>query len=187
MYIVRHAEHERECNENNTECEEWLGPKGIRRADELANYMKNHSIVNNITHVFASHRPRTHLTVLPIAELADVNVTTYPKDAEYSVGQIESVCPILEAIRSAPVNSTIVVAGHGGTIYKILSTGYTGDDDRCDGLGLDTSNNQTIYPKDDDGTLPEDEYSNLWKVSIDAEGSVKLDEHVLIDPPKLMN
>jgi len=39
-----------------------------------------------------------------------------------------------------------------------------------------------IFPKDVDGTLPEDDigFSNLWKVSIDAEGSVKLDEHVLI-------
>jgi len=187
LYIVRHAEHERECNENKTECDEWLRPKGIRRADELANYMKENGIIDNITHVFASHRPRTYLTVLPIAELADINVTTYPKDAEYSVNQVESVCPTLNAIRSTPMNSTIVVAGHGGTIYKILSTGYTGDDYRCDGLGLDTSSNQTIFPKDDDGTLPEDEYSNLWKVSIDAEGSVKLDEHVLIDPPKLNN
>jgi len=124
---------------------------------------------------------------LPLSELAGVNVTTYPKDAEYSVNQVESVCPTLLAIRSTPVNSTIVVAGHGGTIYKILSTGYTGDNDRCGGLGLDTSKNQMIYPKDDDGTLPEDEYSNLWKVSIDAEGSVKLDQHVLIDPPKLLN
>ena len=187
IYIVRHAEHERECNENKTECEEWLRPKGIRRADELAKYMKENGIINNITHVFASHRPRTYLTVLPVAEMADVNVTTYPKDAEYSVNQIGSVCPTLEALRNTPMNSTIVIAGHGGTIYKILSTGYTGDDDKCDGLGLDTSNNQTIYPKDGDGTLPEDEYSNLWKVSIDAEGSVKLDEHVLIDPPKLLN
>ena len=187
LYIVRHAEHERECNENNTECEEWLRPKGIRRADEIANYMKENDIINKITHVFATHRPRTYLTVLPVAELADVNVTTFPKDAEYSVNQVESVCPTLNAIRSTPMNSTIVVAGHGGTIYKILSTGYTGDDDKCDGLGLDTSSNQTIYPKDDYGTLPEDEYSNLWKVSIDAEGSVKLDEHVLIDPPKLLN
>ena len=187
LYIVRHAEHERECNEDKTECDEWLRPKGIRRADELANYMTKNDVVNNITHVFASHRPRTYLTVLPVAELADVNVTTYPKDAEYSVPQTESVCPTLEAVRVAPMNSTIVVAGHGGTIYKLLSTGYTGDDDKCDGLGLDTTSNQTLFPKDDDGTLPEDEYSNLWKVIIDAEGSVKLGEHVLIDPPKLNN
>jgi len=187
LYIVRHAEHERECNDDKTECDEWLRPKGIRRADELANYMKENDIINNITHVFASHRPRTYLTVLPVAEMAGVNVTIFPKDAEYSVNQVESVCPTLDSIRVAPMNSTIVVAGHGGTIYKLLSTGYTGDDYRCDGLGLDTGNNQTIYPKDDDSTLPEDEYSNLWKVSIVAEGRVKLDKHVLIDPPKLIN
>ena len=121
--------------------------------------------------------------------MADVSVTTFPKDAEYSVNQVESVCPTLNAIRVAPMNSTIVVAGHGGTIYKLLSTGYTGDDGRCDGLGLDTSKNQMIFPKDNHGTLPEDDigFSNLWKVSItdettDDEKSVviKLDENVLI-------
>ena len=104
LYIVRHAEHERECNENNTECDEWLRPKGIRRADELANYMKENEITDKITHVFASHRPRTYLTVLPIAKIADVNVTTFPKDAEYSVNQVESVCPTLREIRVAPTN-----------------------------------------------------------------------------------
>ena len=156
-----------------------MRPKGIRGVDRIINYMKDNNIINNVTHVFASHLPRTSLTVLPIAELADVSVTTFPKDAEYSIAVVESVCPTLQAIKSAPMNSTIIISGHGRTIYQILSTGVN---DKCNGLGLDTSKNQTIFPKDNDGTLPEDDigFSNLWKVSIDAEERVKLDEHVLI-------
>lgn len=150
--------------------------------------MKENDIINDVTHVFTSHLYRTSLTVLPIAELADVSVTTFPKDAEYSVDIVESVCPTLEAIRSTPTNSTIIISGHGRTIYQILSTGVTNN---CNGLGLDISDNQMIYPKDVDGTLPEDDigFSNLWKVSIiidettdddEKKSVVKLDEHVLI-------
>jgi len=179
IYIFRHAENKRDCNEDKTDCEEWLSPKGKKRVDRVINYMKKNDIIDKITHVFASHLPRSYLTVLPIAELAGVNVTTFPKDAPYSVNQTESVCLTLEAVRVAPMNSTIVISGHGATVYKILSTG---DDDKCDGLGLDTSNNQTIFPKDDEDTLPENDigYSNLWKVIIDAVEKVTLDEHVLV-------
>ena len=63
--------------------------------------------INDITHVFATHLYRTSLTVLPIAELAEVRVKTFPKDAEYSVDVVKSVCPTLEALRSTPTNSTI--------------------------------------------------------------------------------
>jgi len=147
--------------------------------------MKENDIINDITHVFATHLPKTLLTVLPIAEMADVNVTTFPKDAEYSVDVVESVCPTLSAIKSTPINSTIIISGHGRTIYQILSNGVN---TKCVGLGLDTSNDQMIFPKDEDGTLPEDDigFSNLWKVSIidetddDRKSVVKLDEHVLI-------
>jgi len=184
IYILRHAEHNRQCNIDKTECNEWLRPKGIRRVDRLVNYMKENDIINDITHVFATHLYRTSLTVLPIAKLADVNVTTFPKDAEYSVDVAESVCSTLDAVRSTPTNSTIIISGHGRTIYQILSTGLN---TKCNGLGLDTSNNQMIFPKDEDGTLPEDDigFSNLWKVSIidddeNEKSVVKLDEHVLI-------
>ena len=187
IYILRHAEHNRECNVDKTQCTEWLRPKGIRRVDRLVNYMKENDIINDVTHVFATHLYRTSLTVLPIAELADVSVTTFPKDAEYSVDVVESVCPTLQAVKSTPTNSTIIISGHGRTIYQILSSGVN---TKCNGLGLDTSNNQMIFPKDEDGTLPEDDigFSNLWKVSIidetidvdENESVVKLDEHVLI-------
>ena len=90
IYILRHAEHNRECNEDKTQCNEWLRPKGIRRVDRLVNYMKKNDIIKDVTHVFATHLSRTSLTVLPIAELANVSVTTFPKDAEYSVNQVEN-------------------------------------------------------------------------------------------------
>jgi len=132
IYILRHAEHNRQCNIDKTECNEWLRPKGIRRVDRLVNYMKQNDIINDITHVFATHLSRTSLTVLPIAELADdVSVTTYPKDAAYSVDVVESVCPTLAAVRNTPSNSTIIISGHGRTIYQILSTGVN---TKCNGL-----------------------------------------------------
>ena len=70
------------------------------------------------------------------------------------------------------MDSTFVIAGHGATLYKILDTGIDDGGDKCDGLGIDTK----------DGTyLTAGEYSNLWKVSIDADGKARLDKHLILN------
>ena len=38
----------------------------------------NNGIVDDITHVFATHKQRTYLTVLPVAEMANVEVQRFP-------------------------------------------------------------------------------------------------------------
>ena len=160
-------------------CFEVLNDKGKIRATKLANWFKNNGVVDRITHIFASHKPPTSLTVAPVAKLANTAVDTFPRGAEQSLHQTASVCPTLKAIRSAPMDSTFVIAGHGATLYKILDTGIDDGGDKCDGLGIDTSN-QAVFPKD--GTyLTAGEYSNLWKVSIDADGKARLDKHLILN------
>ena len=178
LYVIRHAEHGKDCSSRG--CFEVLNGKGKTRAEKLANWFKNNGVVDKITHIFASHKPRTALTVVPVAKMANVDVNTFPKGGSQSLDREVSVCPTVKAIRSAPKDSTIIVAVHGHTVYKILDTGYDGYGDVCDGLGLDTSN-QAIFPKDYQAKIPDGQYSNLWKVTIDADGNVKLDEHLILN------
>lgn len=90
-------------------CFEVLNDKGKIRATKLANWFKNNGVVDRITHIFASHKPRTSLTVAPVAKLANTAVDTFPRGAEQSLHQTASVCPTLKAIRSAPMDSTFVI------------------------------------------------------------------------------
>ena len=65
--------------------------------------MKNNGIVDEITHVFATHKQRTYLTVLPVAELAEVNIQRYPSSGsdDNEVEELEeeaSICPTVQAL-----------------------------------------------------------------------------------------
>ena len=179
LYVIRHAEHGKDCSSRG--CFEVLNDKGEMRATKLANWFKNNGVVDRITHIFASHKPRTALTVVPVAKIANVDINTFPKGGTQSMDREASVCPTVKAIRSAPLGSNILVAGHGHTVYRILDTGYDGYDyDRCGGLGLDTSK-QAIFPKDNQDRIPDGQYSNLWKVTIDADGKARLDKHLILN------
>jgi len=185
IYIVRHAEKGIDCSSGT--CIEGLSSKGNERANKLAISMKDNGIVNEITHVFATHKQRTYLTVLPVAELANVEVQRYPSVSAGSdnddVEKLEeeaSICPTIQAIKSTPLGSTIVMSTHRSAIYGILSNGYDDDEeDGCTGNGLDTSNSDN-FPKDDEGKL-DSGYSDLWKITIDANGKPSFEERLILD------
>ena len=50
----------------------------------------------------------------------------------------------------------------------------------CDGLGLDMSD-ESIFPIDDNGRLPRDQYSNVWEVTIDADGVATVVQRFVLD------
>ena len=146
--------------------------------------MMNIGIVDDITHVFATHKQRTYLTVLPVAKLANADIQRFPSGSDNSeVEKLEeeaSICPTVRAIKSTPLGSTIVMSTHRSAIYEILSDGYDDDEeDVCTGLGLDTSNS-TNFPKDDEGKLYSG-YSDLWKITIDANDKPSLEERLVLD------
>jgi len=181
IYIVRHAEKGTDCSSGT--CIEGLSNKGNERANKLANWMMNNGIVDEITHVFATHKRRTYLTVLPVAELAEVNIQHYPSSSDDNgVEKLEeeaSICPTVHAIKSTSLGSTIVMSTHRSAIYGILSNGYNDEEDSCTGLGLDTSNSDN-FPKDDEGKL-DSGYSDLWKITIDANGKPSFEERLILD------
>jgi len=147
--------------------------------------MMNNGIVDDITHVFATHKRRTYLTVLPVAEMAIVEVQRFPSVGDNDNDEVEkleeeaSICPTVRAIKSTPLGSTIVMSTHRSAIYGVLSNGNNEEDDGCTGLGLDTSNSAD-FPKDDEGKL-DSGYSDLWKITIDANGKASLVERLILD------
>jgi len=142
--------------------------------------MMNNGIVDDITHVFATHKQRTYLTVLPVAKMASVDVQRFPSGDEVEKLEEEaSICPTVQAIKSTPLGSTIIMSTHRSAIYGILSNGYNDEEDGCTGLGLDTSNS-TNFPKDDEGKL-DSGYSDLWKITIDASGKPSLEGRLILD------
>ena len=163
IYIVRHAEKGTDCSTGT--CIEGLSSKGNERAQKLANWMKNNGIVNKVTHVFATHKRRTYLTVLTVAEMANVEVKRFPSvavvgsDNDDEVEKLEeeaSICPTVQAIKSTSLGSTVIMSTHRSAIYGILSNGNDDEEeDSCTGLGLDTSNSAN-FPKDDEGNLTVD-------------------------------
>ena len=50
----------------------------------------------------------------------------------------------------------------------------------CNGLGLDMSD-ENIFPIDDNDRLPRDQYSNVWEVTIDADGKSTLVQRFILD------
>ena len=160
-------------------CAEELDRMGLLRAELLAPWMEQEGIVSKLTHIFASHLRRTAQTVAPLARLTGLEVQQYPKGASElnPEGGGASVCPTVEAIKNSKGGSTIVVAAHTATIYRIMGEG---NGDECEGLGLDTSD-KTNFPKDGRGAVPREQYGNVWKVSIDANGHATFEERQIVE------
>ena len=79
--------------------------------------MKDNGIVDEVTHVFATHKQRTYLTVLPVAEMAGVDVQRFPtsssdNDEVEKLEEEASICPTVQAIKSTTLGSTIVMSSH---------------------------------------------------------------------------
>ena len=148
------------CTGMDDDCAEELNAFGLVRADLLVDFFERRGIVDELDAVYSSHKFRTYQTVLPTAAAAGLDVVQLPTgETELSTGTSASECPTIEAIRNAPQGSTLLVAGHSGTLYDIMGDG----NDDCDGLGLDTSNDNR-FPKDEDGKVRD--FGDLWKVVI---------------------
>ena len=135
-------------------CTEVLNPLGTERAKLLAKWFKDEGLLPGITHVLATHKVRTLQTVQPIAHAAgldrDVNgdgvpdgadVDKNPGDGVQEIPAFVTECQkgyqvahnfyplVVDHLRSLPLGSGIVVAGHSASLYPIMQS-----------LGIDTSN-----------------------------------------------
>jgi len=164
-------------------CAQGLSLQGKTRSQLLAQWMAKNGIVDKLTHVFSSHKRRTALTVSPTAMMAGIEIEQFPTDGQELNPESNgaSVCPTVHALNALPLGSTAVVAVHTSTIYHIMNIGMEGE---CEGIGLDISNDDDIFPKDIkpwDDFLPREEYSNVWEVSIDANGKATLARRYILD------
>lgn len=151
-----------------SKCAEELSDLGLLRADLLRGWMTEYSVVEHLTAVYSSHKRRTFQTVEPTAIAAGLDVVQFPEggtelDPE---GTSASICPTVAAILNGTAGSTLMVSGHTGTLYKIMDGGNA---DECAGLGIDTSD-ASIFPKDEDGKIPKNQFGDVWTVYIDGRG-----------------
>ena len=100
IFIVRHAEKASTSDKNPD-----LSPEGQKRADALANILKN----SQITAVFVTEFKRTQETAAPAARAAHVSPTVI---AANDIGVL------VERLRS--LNGNALVVGHGNTIPDLL-------------------------------------------------------------------
>ena len=100
IFIVRHAEKASTSDKNPD-----LSPEGQKRADALANILKN----SQITVVFVIEFKRTQETAAPAARAAHVSPTVI---AANDIGVL------VERLRS--LNGNALVVGHGNTIPDLL-------------------------------------------------------------------
>ena len=173
-------------------CTEVLSPLGTKRAELLAKWFADKGILPSITHVLATHKVRTLQTVQPVAHAAgldrDVNgdgipdgadVDKNPGDGVQQIPAFVAECEIgyevahnfyplvVDQLRSLPLGSGIVVAGHSASLYPIMQT-----------LGIDTSN-ASRFPKNAIGRV--NGFNSLWIVSLDANNMGTLVQHIRLD------
>lgn len=161
-------------------CAKELSDMGKVRATLLANWFNEKGIVSNLTAVYASHKHRTLQTVEPTAMKANLAVTQLPiNGTELDPGTASvSICPTIDAIKqNHPLGSTILVGAHSDTIYKILDRGEKG---QCNGLGINTDTDPSLFPKDTRRLIPRHTHGYVWKLGIDKFGiATLLDVEVL--------
>lgn len=100
IFIVRHAE-----KASTGDKDPELSPKGQKRADALANIMKD----SQITSVFVTEFKRTQETAAPAAKAAHVTPT---------VVSANDIRALVEKLRA--LNGNALVVGHGNTIPDLL-------------------------------------------------------------------
>ncbi len=164
---------------SKVKCAEVLNPLGEQRAVLLADFLGRWGVTRRLDAVYSSHKVRTYQTVLPTATAAGLEVTRLPADGTElnpeSTGP--SICPTVEAIMNAQDGDTLLVAGHSGSLYQIMGT----PDKGCDGLGLDTSDDDR-FPKDEDGKVRD--FGDLWKVVV-RDGQARFVYRVNLQPQYL--
>ncbi|MBX2825162.1 MAG: histidine phosphatase family protein [Gammaproteobacteria bacterium] len=167
-----------------TKCAEILSDEGELRAALLASWLQQRGIIRKLDAVYASHKIRTQQTVEPTAILADLDVQPIPANAtELNPESTKStVCPTIAALRAAQSNGldTVMVAGHSGTLYKIMGNGR----DECEGAGLGLDiDNDSRFPKDDEGKVRD--FGDLWKIVLLPNGEAKFKYRKNLQPMSL--
>ena len=204
VYLTRHAEKQTVMEEvdgsegmfaevcGDDKCAEELNPLGKMRARMLADWFEAEGITPNVTNVYSSHKARTLQTVQEIAadaglsndkdmkadgvqQLPAMN-TSELDDGTGSEGTKNTIAPTVEALKALEAGSVAVVAGHSGTIYKII-----------DGLGIDTSS-ETDFPRDTrkgkEGKVPT--FGDIWKLTIKDDGTAVFDSRINLQPGALV-
>ena len=166
------------CGEEK--CAEELSDLGELRAELLSDFFRRTGITGRLDKVVSSHKVRTFQTVAPTAEDAGLSVLQVPADGTElePEGTTPSECPTLDEIRSAAPGDTVLVAGHSGTLYDIMGDGNKD----CDGLGLDTSNDNR-FPKDSKGKVRD--FGDVWKVQVYPNGQARFSYRINLQPKAL--
>ena len=170
------------CQGMDDDCAEELSDLGLLRADLLADFLDRRGILGDIDAVYSSHKFRTYQTVKPTADELGLDVIQLPEgETELSTGTSASECPTIDAILTAEPGSTLLVAGHSGTLYDIMGDG----NGECAGLGLlkDDDGSTDQFPKKSNGKVAD--FGDLWKVTIRPNGNVRLNYRVNLDFQRL--
>jgi len=163
-------------------CAEDLTDLGLLRANLLGEYFASLGVAapGGLDAAYSSHLYRARQTADPVAKLAGLDTVIQLPEGGTELnpeGPSGSVCPTVEALRGHAAGSTLLVSAHTSTLYPIMGGGRDGE---CDGLGVDTSDDDT-FPRDERGKLPKSEFGNIWVVEIDEEGSASLKEHHVLN------
>jgi len=156
----------------------------------LAEWFERRGIIDDITHVYSSHKVRTRQTVAPTAKLAGLDQLGNDTEDEFEDGVMQlpaygreldpqstgpSVLPVVMAIQELQNGDVAVVAGHSGTLYTIMED-----------LGIDTTDGADFpYKIDDKGKRKVRDFGDVWKVVIkNSEAKLKWRKN-LQQPEKL--
>jgi phosphohistidine phosphatase SixA len=173
-------------------CTEVVSPLGAKRAELLAKWFTDKGLLPSITHVLATHKVRTLQTVQLVAHAAgldkDLNgdgipdgadVDKNPGDGVQQIPAFVAECEdgyevahnfyplVVDHLRSLPLGSGVVVAGHSASLYPIMQS-----------LGIDTSN-PLRFPKNAIGRV--NGYNNVWVVEMDANNAGTLLKHIRLN------
>jgi len=192
VYFTRHAEKKTSTLDLGdglsqdvcgvSKCAEELNAEGLLRARLLADWFANRGITDQLTHAFSSNKKRTLQTIELIAADAglDNDVDMTPDGVQQLPANGTELDPestgasrdlTIEALLNMPGGSHVLVAGHSGTIYKIM-----------DNIGLDTSD-PVRFPRKSNGKVRD--FGDIWKVVIHPAGSASLHWAVKLDAVRL--
>lgn len=147
VFFVRHAE-----KAQADPADPSLSEAGRERAELLARTLAN----AGVTHLFATQHRRTALTLEPLAQALELEVTVI--DARDGSSQ-------LAALRALPPGAVAVVAGHSNTVPAMVA-----------GLGGALGG---LTDGQHGGVLAEDEYDRLVAVVLPPPGATGVDARAL--------
>lgn len=128
--------------------------------------------------------PNAQTTTNPMSDSDGVWQVPFAGEKDNEIkGNSGSVVPTVDAINSLQPGDVAVVAAHSGTIYRIFGGEDTdgnpdtdlnfdpqedAEPDMSIGLGIDTTQDEALFPKAEDGKVPT--FGDLWKIVIRSNG-----------------